>query len=530
MAVVVCGVALFLSTRGMSSEGTVSLQGDMPRYLMNGAYFYDLLHDLPWREPVDYTMRYFARYPALSLGHHPLLLGIAEVPAYGVFGISVWSARLVIVCFSLVGMLAWFGMVRLLYDDLTAFFAALLLATTPFVVDYTRVVMSEMTALSLILVAGYFLMRYCETSSRRDAIGFAVAAALGIYGKHHAAFMLPVFLAYFLVRRGVRVLLRRDVLIAAAVIAVIAIPLIPITLELSRFNLTFVAGGGGVPRLSPNRLTHYIEALWTDLLTVPVLVLAVLGLIVSAYRRDARVFLSLLWIVGFYVQITYAGGWDTRYAIYWTPAFCLLAAALPAQLRTHRYRVAASGILLAVVGYQFVLSASKEPTAAEGYEAAAEYVLQHPKGESVLFAGNVDSGYFPFFIRKHDPARRLVVLRADKVIVTSKLGGIVGEQLTTAEEIQQALRDFGTGYVVIEDAPFGSPPLELLRHELANSGDFELRARIPVRTNHPRLRGVDLAVYEYKQYTPANADAVLRMRIPLLQRDLALRMGDLLGE
>jgi hypothetical protein len=523
-------VVLLLSTRGIMSEGTVSLQGDMPRYLMNGAYFYDLLHDLPLRDPVGYTIRYFARYPALSLGHHPLLLGVAEAPFYAAFGISIFSARLLITCFALLGSLALYGLARLLYDEVTALFAALLLATTPFVAEFTRVVMSEISALSLILLAAFFLVRYCETSRRRDAVGFALAAAMSLYGKHHAALMLPVFFAYFAVRCGVRALLRRDVLIAAVLIGVLAAPLVPITLELSTFNLAFVAAGGGPPSFETTHIPYYIEALWTHLVTAPVLVLAVLGLFASIYRRDSRVLLGVLWIVGFYVEITYAGGREPRYAVYWIPGFCLLAAALFAQGSARGYRLTVGGILLAVVGYQLVLALEAEPTIADGYEAAARYVLQHPEGESVLFAGNVDSGFFPFFVRKHDPSRRLIVLRADKVIVTSKLGGIVNEQLTTREQINQALRAFGTGYVVIEDAPFDSPPLELLRQELKDSGDFELRKRIPIRTNNAKLRGVDLAIYEYKKRTPANPDAVLKMRIPLLLRDLALPMRELLRQ
>ena len=91
-------VILVLATKGIRDEGTVSLQGDMPRYLMNGVYFYDLIKDFPLTHPMKYTYQYFARYPALSLGHHPLLLSIAEVPFYAVFGISVFSGRLTILC------------------------------------------------------------------------------------------------------------------------------------------------------------------------------------------------------------------------------------------------------------------------------------------------------------------------------------------------------------------------------------------------------------------------------------------------
>ena len=38
-------VAIVLASKGITDEGTVSLQGDMPRHMMNGVYFYDLRAD-----------------------------------------------------------------------------------------------------------------------------------------------------------------------------------------------------------------------------------------------------------------------------------------------------------------------------------------------------------------------------------------------------------------------------------------------------------------------------------------------------
>ncbi len=98
---ILCTVAILLSTKGITDEGTVSLNGDSPRHMMNGVYFFDLIRDFPFSNPIEYTLQYFARYPALSLGHHPFLLGVAEAPFYAVFGISVFSARLTIVFFIL---------------------------------------------------------------------------------------------------------------------------------------------------------------------------------------------------------------------------------------------------------------------------------------------------------------------------------------------------------------------------------------------------------------------------------------------
>jgi 4-amino-4-deoxy-L-arabinose transferase-like glycosyltransferase len=153
--ILICTLVFILSTKGITDEGTVSMNGDMPKYLMNGAFFYDLVRDMPSSDLMGYAYRYFARYPALSLGHHPLLLGIAEVPFYYLFGISVFSARLTIVFFALLGIISWFLLIRSIYSDNIALLSSLLFITSPMIVRLSWEVMSEIPTLSLVITATY---------------------------------------------------------------------------------------------------------------------------------------------------------------------------------------------------------------------------------------------------------------------------------------------------------------------------------------------------------------------------------------
>lgn len=527
--VALCAIALALITRGMTDEATVSLQGDMPRYLMNGAYFYDFIRDLPLTHPLEYTYQYYAKYPALSLGHHPLLLGLAEAPFYAAFGVSVFSGRVTVTFFMVMGLIAWYALVARLYNRAVAFFAGALLVTTPYIVDLSRVVLSEIPTLALVLVAAYYFHRYCDTHRSRHAYAFAVAEAFAVYGKHLALFMLPAFLAYLALRNGVRALFKREVLVAIGIVVGLVAPLVPITLKFSQANIAWVANAGGASRLSVPNLFFYIQTLWRHHLTAPVLALSVLALLLSIYQRDQRALFPVLWIVLFYLQITYTGAHDARYAVYWIPPFCLLAAATYSHVPLHSGQAVAAAVLSLTVVYQVIAASGLELTHAEGYEEAAQYVVQHRKGETVLFSGNVDSGFFVFFVRKHDIDRHLIVLRADKTLVTSSLARIIATQLTTPEQIYAMLRDFGTAYVVLEDAPYSSPPLELLRQEV-KTDHFAVRQRIPFRSNSDKLQGVDLVVYEYLDYTPAKRDRLLQMRIPLMGANVAVRFGELLPE
>ncbi len=527
--VALCAITLILSTRGMTDEATASLQGDMPRYLMNGVYFYDFIRDLPLAHPLEYTYLYYAKYPALSLGHHPLLLGLAEVPFYAALGVSVFSARVTVAFFMVIGLIAWYALVARLYNREVAFFAAALLVTTPYIVDLSCVVLSEIPTLSLVLVTAYYFHRYCDTHLARHAYAFAIAEALSVYGKHLALFMLPVFLLYLVLRNGVRALFKRELLIAIGIVIALVLPLVPITIEFSQANVAWVARADAASRFSLPNVLYYLAILWHHHLTVPVLMLSVLGVFLSLYERDRRAVFPVLWIVLFYLQITYTGAHEPRYAVYWIPAFCLLAAATYSVVPLRSAKAVAAAVLTLTVVYQFITAWQLKLVVADGYEEAAEYVVQHTKDETVLFSGNVDSGYFIFFVRKHDVDRATIVLRADKTLVTSSLARIVGTQLTSPEQIYGMLRDFGTAYVVLEDAPYSSPPLELLRQEV-KTAHFALRKRIPFRSNSDRLQGVDLVVYEYLERTPANRDQLLKMRIPLMGGNIAVRFGELLPE
>ncbi len=248
---------------------------------------------------------------------------------------------------------------------------------------------------------------------------------------------------------------------------------------------------------------------------------------VSIYRRDKRSVLFLLWIVGFYLQITYIGFQVPRYAIYWVPVFCLFAATAVNFFNYRMWRVSLSTLLIVIAGYQFAVVFRSEPEYASGYEQAARYVVENRKGESVLFSGSVDTGYFIFFVRKHNPDGDSIILRADKILVTSLMGGIVEERIAKREAIYEILQDFGTGYVVIEDKEFESPPLEWLREEV-KSDRFILRKKIPIRSNNKRLRDVTLDIYEYKDYTPPNHGKTLHMNIPLIGDSIEVSLDDLL--
>lgn len=520
-------VVLLLSTKGITDESTVSLQGDVPRYLMNGVYFHDLLRDLPLTRVIEYTYHYYARYPALSLGHHPLLLGVAEVPFYAVFGISVFSARLTIVFFTLLAGMVWFLLIRSIYGQNIAFLSSLLFLTTPYIVGFSRVVMPEILTLSLIIVSTYFFYQYCTLEKNRYVFAFAISFVLSVYAKHLAIFMAPIFLGYFLLTKGVKKLLKKEVILSGIIILVLLSPLVPLTLKFSQTNVNWVAQKDLTIRTRSSNILYHLKATWKYHVTLPVLITSLVSIGVSIYRKDPRGWFFLLWIVGFYLQITYLEVQEPRYTIYWIPAFCIFSAITINSFQDRLGKGLLSILFILIIGYQFTVAFQAEPEYAEGYEQAAKYVVENRKGESVLFSGNVDTGFFIFFVRKHDPYQDLIVLRADKILATSRINQIIEERITTREQIYGILQDFGVGYIVIEDKKFESPALEWLREEV-KSDRFILRKKIPIYSNSYRLQGVALAIYEYKDYAPPKRNKIVNMNVPLMNSSISVQLDDLL--
>ena len=517
---------MLLSTKGITHEGTVSLHGDPPRHMMNGVFFYDLIRDFPLTNPIEYTLQYFARYPALSLGHHPLFLGVAEVPSYAIFGISVFSARLTIVLFMVLAGIMWFLLIRMIYDEDVAFLSSLLFITTPFVVKYSQVVMTEIPTLALIIVTTYFFYKYCELHKKRYAFAFIITFILSVFSKPLAIFILPVFLFYFIMTKDIRTIFTKKGLIFCIIITLLLVPLIIITLKYSQMTVVWI-NRMIFSDIELNRFYDSIILIWRNLLTLPILVFSLFSICLSIYLRDKRVLIFVLWIICFWLLITFLGVKKARYSIYWIPPFCLFAATAINIFRYRLWKIMLSLILTVVIGYQFVVAYHKEPTFADGYEQAAKYVVDNPKGESVLFMSKVDTGYFVFFVRKHDPHKNMIVLRADKLLVTSDMSYIVEDRITTRDEIYEILEDFGTGYVVIEESEFESSPLKWLKEEV-KSHRFILRKRIPICSTNYRLQDVALAIYEYKGYTPSKQGKILHMNIPLMNDSITVKFDDLL--
>ena len=525
---IVLGAAL--ATRGITDEGAVSLQGDMPRYMMNGVFIRDFLADPVFTIDgvLTYAQHYFARYPALSLGHHPPVLPLLLVPFYAVFGVSILAGRLAIAACFLLAIWLLYTLARRQYGTVVAGWAALLMASHPFMIRYSQEVLSEMPTIVVILAAFNALLRFRDRGRAGDYLLFVGLAASSLASKQLAVFVFPAYVVLLLMDGGWARLRQRNVWGWTIAGAALVVALVAVTVVLSPYNvaiaLDVIMHGVGLSSwrtiLAPILQEHLR----------PSLLYGVAAAVVAAIvARDRRAWLAASWILAVLAGVVFVTGpWDVaRYAIYAAPAYCLMAASLAADARTGMRSLGTAAVLLVIVALQVRAGAAVEPVGGRGYEQAAMSVLAGPSAPTVLYSASVDTGYFVFFTRKHDAARQLVVLRSDKILTTSFMDRLsVEARITDASEIYPLLDRYGTRFVVIEDRPTGSNELDWLREEVKGDRFLE-RERIPIGTRDRRLQGVDLVIYEYKDAKAGDPDAELDMELPLVDREIRVKLSDL---
>jgi hypothetical protein len=308
------------------------------------------------------------------------------------------------------------------------------------------------------------------------------------------------------------------------------LPLALITLRLSAHNVAWVTAiaSGNEP---PGNLGILVRAMAAQM-SWPIVGLAVIGTLRAVATRDVRSVLFILWVTAFVALVLFVTkSVDAdRYTIYWVPALCTLAASGVTGWSSRAVRTIASGLLILSLGWEAVAAWRVQLDGAGGYEEAARYVVRETPGPaSILFSGDVDTGYFVFFVRKHDPNRRLVVLRANKILTTSYMSNVAfKEQIQKPEQIDAILNKFGTRFIVIEDRPSTSHVLEWLRSRLRRAPYIE-RLRVPLRSSNPRLKNVDLVVFENVGVPPPHTDAKMRLDLPLGGLVIDVRMGDVLA-
>jgi len=259
-------------------------------------------------------------------------------------------------------------------------------------------------------------------------------------------------------------------------------------------------------------------------------------------EKDKNGLLFSLWIFWWYVCFSYIFGYQgsfskygNYYGIYVVPPFCLFIVLTLNKLRD-KLKFLPTLILIIITIYQIILSFNiKTPYIPNIYEEAAKFVAQNPKGTTTLVSAYYD-GNFIFHVRRHDPKRRMIILRADKTLVSLAVFKRFGvySHVYDENDIYNILQDYGTGYIVVEDKDLiGIKAFKMLR-KILNSRNFTLIRHIKLKDTKKysfipsRIRGLSLLIYSYNNITPPRVNNLV-IKFPHMRKEIRVPFEVIVG-
>ncbi|MDT4966683.1 MAG: mannosyltransferase [Acidobacteriota bacterium] len=177
------------------------------------------------------------------------------------FGDSEFASRLLSVLLGVLAILAMYKLAALMFDRTMGLFAALLLALSPFHIEFSQEARMYTMLTLLTLLSMYFLTRMLAEKPGRVALaGYVISSALMMYTHVYSLFIIAaqnlfVFSLVFLSRDTFRRIWKRW-LIAQATLAVLFIPWLSVLMQ----QVSRVQKGFWIPRLPATAL---VDTLFT---------------------------------------------------------------------------------------------------------------------------------------------------------------------------------------------------------------------------------------------------------------------------
>jgi hypothetical protein len=500
------------------SLGEFHLNFDESLHAMSGYFFLDFARELPLSHPAHYAQLYYAHYPALSgLIHWPPLFYFCEALLFGIFGPSVVSARLTVLCFSLFGMFFWFRLARQFLGQWPAALSTLLFSLLPPMLLYEKSVMLEVPALAVSTAAIYYWVRYFQDQRLRDLCLFAVFTSLAALVKYTTFYLLPFCLLITFAMRKWPLVLRWRTLLAPAIIA--------LTISYYYYLLFTLHWASMSNFMQVQRLAYY-WMIAPEQLGWPLFLLSIAGMLSSRWwdkSGGSKVMFS--WIIACYATFSIFEIKQGRHVLFWLPAFVYFAAGFLLSDRWPKpMRLLGRSAAILLSCWAILAGWTFQRPYVQGYAEVAKEIASVADRGVILYDANL-SGTFTFFLHQHDPQRRFVVLRKLLYVSRTKEEGGSVELLHTPEEVLASLKRYGVRYIVVSEGPELEAPIQETLRKLLTGPQFRLLATIPIQSNDEKWRD-RVALYEN---AAVQIPQVQQLKIPMytLPYDIVVPLKDL---
>jgi hypothetical protein len=500
-------------------------QGDAPRHAANGLFVWDLLTTLP-RDPIAFTLEYYARYPVIVPLVYPPLFYVAEGLAFWVTTPSPLVAKtLVLACAALGGFYTMLWARRWLSP--AAGWAGACVVLLPGFVRYSNAVLLNIPATALGMAALYHLRAWLDMRSRRDGRLFTVLAVATLLTYYPGAIILPLglLLMLFVNRRAWTLWLWLvPTLILASIIALATV-----------FPVHLARNIPSLPRLLTATHWQFYLAQLSSLMGGWWLYLGGAGLVCALASRRWRKEAMYLAIAYPTVAacLVLLPAMSERYALLLGPVTVLAAflGGMSCLGVAGRWRIALMAALIVGTVSASVSAAFRTPVPRiAGFDAVAEHLRREAPNDAVLYSGRHD-GVFGFYARALDPHfdRRVVLSsrvlyrfaqRADFKWVETP------HAATVADVVSLIQRQSGCRWIAVEIGPeLLLPESErLLRRalegpEFVRVGSFPVDAGAVIRVDLYRVDVPVDPVTSIDLVFPSFSDRVFRAVEPIERRD-----------
>jgi hypothetical protein len=486
--------------------------GDAPLHAANGLFWWDFLAAFP-TDPIDFAVRYYARYPVIKPAGYPPLFYLLEGMAFAAVGPSPYVAKLLVLLFTALAAAYTMAWARR-WIAAWAGWTGTLLVFAPGIVIWSNAVMLNVPATALGIASLYHFRRWLEERSTGQlALTTAFAAAV-LLTYFPGGTVLCICLAWSAWGRHALGLHRRYVWIGAAVL----VGVVPLALALL---LGPVQAARNLPSpalvVNPRIWAFYADAavqIAGGVLLAAGLAGAVAGLVDARWRREAT-FLAL-WLVVHVLTIAIVPARDPRYILLLVPALLLAAAIGVAVVAPHLASLPAVCQPIAVAVWLAAGAWTATHThvpEVRGVREVAEHLRREAPHDAVLWDGTYGA-VFAFYVRALDPAFERRVVAGSKLLYEYGPGATFEWTQTsfvdsTDDVVAMVRTRSGCRWVAltVEPRPTWLKGRRLLR-EAVERPEFELVRSFPTSAEGGR------EVRLYRVVAPVDAVATVDLRFP----------------
>ena len=389
----------FLSVAGLHLANDGLWFGDAPIHAASGLFWWDVLAMRP-ANPLEFTVRYFARYPVIQPATYPPLFYLVEGAAFAAAGPSPHVAKLLVLASGIATGLYTMAWGRRWISP-GAGWAGAFLAFVPGMVLWSNAVMLNMPATALGLGGIYHARRWLDSADSRQLLLAAACTSAVLLTYYPGAVAVPVIAALALARWRDITLSRRTIWIAAAALCA-AVPLAAAMVFSPVHTARHLPSAAFLAEPSTWLLYWYLVP---QVVGWPALVLGASGGAMAGatarYRSEA-ITLAIMFLA-LVAALSVLPARDPRYLLLAAPTFVLGAAAGIASVRT-RPGVSArwgSVVLAGALGAGFWYAARVDVPRVSGFREIAEYLRQEGPRDAVLYDGP-NAARLAFFVRTLD--------------------------------------------------------------------------------------------------------------------------------